>query len=243
MASELTLIPIPSEPMSHEGTSTATGSPGTRQSGRVTSDTTTRVLPIRTSRAGVNDTGACPWNQAPLAQPMAPHARKSPDQVVETPRTVCSESGIHASAEKNAPAMSPRTAITVGSPRLTRRVPAGSSTSSAGTSSASPTAASMTPTQVPRCAASCTATSPTAACAPARTLPVRRGSSEWAPSNWRSLGSTRNSGGQMRTTTTRNTQRHETESASQPAMTGPTIAGSTHAAERREKAFARRMVG
>ena len=63
------------------------------------------------------------------------------------------------------------------------------------------------------------------------------------PSKAPSRGRRRSEGGMTNSGTSQKTARHVTLSASQPAMTGPMSAGTTHAAASTEKALGLRSTG
>ena len=183
-----------------------------------------------------------PWIQEPIDQLTAPPVSVRPATAVATPRSSISISGTNVSAPKNDPARTPRIRIAVGMPRLASSVPRGSSFGTPTASRAAPAAKSASATRSRRWPAYCSSATPT----PARTAGTvrRRGvPAPAAPPRVFSLGSISRTAGTISGGTARNTQRHDSASATTPAMDGPMIAGSTQALAIAENSRGRRASG
>jgi hypothetical protein len=224
---------MPSPALAQPSTATGTGTAATTTDPASSTPSPTNAVPARSSVAR-DGAWSRPWNQEPVAQVTAATVSTSPAAVGDRPRSRDSSSGRNVSAPRNAPEISPRTRITLGSPGRARSDPAGNSRGPDRATAASAAAPRTAATGPDSCPASCSPAAPNAAptahstrARDGRPAPSIRSAQPWHRPN---PGSTSSAAGTASAAASRNTQRQPACSTSSPATGGPATAGSSQAA-------------
>ncbi len=228
---------MPKPPSVQAAATIQTGIPSSSASGTRPMAAARKAMPRPISRSRYGSRRGRLWTYEPSAQVRPPPVRESPARVADRPRWVTSISGMKLSAATSAPAARPRIRTTEGSPRADRNVPRGSRRTMAGTSRTAPTAAGSSavrsgcwPAYWSRQAPAATASASSERRLPrmCRAPPSFPGS---VRGSVRSAGSMTASGSSIRTGMERKTQRQPRCSVTVPETSGPTITGTTQAAE------------